>query len=1028
MLHAGVDIGSKTVKLVVLDDDRELLYDSYERHLSNVRETLGYTLARARMRFPEERMTIGVTGSAGMQFADLLDLPFAQEVVAARTAVERRIPQVDVAIEIGGEDSKILFLTGGEELRMNSTCAGGTGGFIDTIAGMLDMNAEALNYCAHGCRTVHAIASRCAVFAQMDVRPLLNEGVPKEDIAGSVFDAVAAQCIAGLACGRPISGTVALLGGPLHFLSALRERFRLRLGLDDAHLEVPPDGHLFVSEGAAFEAWDSVPYGLGELIGRLESVPWDRGATLERLPALFATDAEHDAFVRRHGALAAPRADLSSAEGRVFLGIDSGSEAIKYVLVDEQGRVLRTYYERSAGSVVEAAQAMLVDLWKHLPLRHDGTLAVEVAHACVTGYGEELLKRAFALDSGEVETVAHVRAARELVPDADFILDIGGQDIKCVWLRDGAVDDIVLNEACSSGCGALLSGMAWSMNVRLDRFLEAAVHAQRPVDLGTRCTVFMTSRVRHAQKEGAELGDIAAGLAYSVVRNAVYKVIRARDAASLGRRVVVQGGTFMNDAVLRAFENLYGAEVARPALAAHMGAYGAALIARDRAAAGGRSGLLSRAKVERLASSKRTEVCGRCGNACRLTVTSFDDGDAVRTFTVGNRCERGLGDGAEDNGLPDLFAYRYKRLFAYRALPEDAAPRGVIGLPRALGMYDLYPFWHTLLTRLGFRVVPSRLPPAALRGRALETIPSESLCYPAKLMHAHLVDLAERGVPAAFLPYVRAEGPEGRSCPVLAGYPFVLDANVGFVHERGMQLVMPQVEAVLGDDGPDGRLAAALQEALEPVARGLGLEEVERAARAAACEQARFRADMVSAGRAALALMAERGVPGVVLAGRPYHGDPAANHAIPGLLRSYGFAVLTEDALPAGACGGGAGKGESGPAKGGRQGEAGGGDAAPVRAGSADDGGTSRWEHPARILRAARFAAGRDDLEFVVLYSFGCGLDAVTVDQARAVLKKRGRSLTALKIDEMVDLAATRIRVRSMVAAREERLGRGDAR
>lgn len=1006
MLHAGVDIGSKTVKLVVLDDDQALLYESYERHLSNVRETLGYTLARAKTHFPDESMTMGVTGSAGIQFADLMDLPFAQEVVAARTAIERRIPQVDVAIEIGGEDSKILFLTGGEELRMNSTCAGGTGGFIDTIAGMLDMNAEALNYCAHGCRTVHAIASRCAVFAQMDVRPLLNEGVPKEDIAGSVFDAVAAQCIAGLACGRPIAGTVALLGGPLHFLSALRERFKLRLGLDDAHLMVPPDGHLFVAEGAAFDAWEAAPLTLGSLIGQLEATPWNQGATLERLPALFSTDGEYEAFIQRHAALAAPRADLSSAEGRVFLGIDSGSEAIKYVLVDERGRVLRTYYERSAGSVVEAAQTMLVDLWKHLPLRHDGTPAVEVAHACVTGYGEELLKRAFALDSGEVETVAHVRAARELVPDADFILDIGGQDIKCVWLRDGAVDDIVLNEACSSGCGALLSGMAWSMNVRLDRFLNAAVRAQHPVDLGTRCTVFMTSRVRHAQKEGAELGDIAAGLAYSVVRNAVYKVIRARDVASLGRRVVVQGGTFMNDAVLRAFENLYGAEVARPALAAHMGAYGAALIARDRAAADERSGLLPRAKVERLASSKHTEVCGRCGNACRLSVTTFDDGDAVRTFTVGNRCERGLGNDAADNGLPDLFAYRFKRLFAYRALPEDAAPRGTIGLPRGLGMYDLYPFWHTLLTRLGFRVVPSRLPAAALRGRALETIPSESLCYPAKLMHAHLVDLTERTVPTAFLPYVRAEGLHGQSCPVLAGYPFVLDANVGFVHDRGLQLVMPQVEAVPGESGPDDRLAASLWESLEPVAHGLELAEVKCAACEAAREQAQFRDDMAAAGRAALAFMVEHGVPGVVLAGRPYHGDPAVNHAIPGLLRSYGFAVLTEDALPADDCGGVDGKGADGT----------------------DSECTSRWEYPARILRAARFAAGRDDLEFVMLYSFGCGLDAVTVDQVRAVLKERGRSLTALKIDEMVDLAATRIRVRSMVAARDERLGRGGAR
>lgn len=1025
MLHLGIDIGSKTVKLVVLDESGALIHDSYERHLSNVVETLRYTLRNAARYFPCEKMTVGVTGSAGMQFAELLDLPFTQEVIAARVALARFIPDADVAIEIGGEDSKILFLTGGEELRMNSTCAGGTGGFIDTIAGMLDANAEKLNFYALGCRTIHPIASRCAVFAQADVRPLINEGVPKEDIAGSAFDAVVTQCLSGLACGRPLTGTVALLGGPLHFLSALRERFRVRLGLDARDLRVPTDGHLFVAKGAALDAWEGAVAAGGAacaeasgvaipaLADLLDRTPWEQGAALERLDPLFASQEEYTEFKERHARLAAPRASLPAYEGPVYLGVDSGSEAIKYALIGQDGQLLRTYYERSAGSVIEAARDMLVELWKHLPLKHDGTPAAWIAHATVTGYGEGYLKAAYAFDSGEVETIAHVRAAQELVPDADFILDIGGQDMKCLFLRDGIVDNVVLNEACSSGCGALLSGMAWSMNVRFDRFLESALLAPAPVDLGTRCTVFMTSRVRHAQKEGASLGDLSAGLAYSVVRNAIYKVIRARDIASLGKRIVVQGGTFMNDAVLRAFEKLSGAEVARPDIAPYMGAFGAALIARDRAQeaeAGGddarsaRSTLLSRRRIEQLESVQETRTCTQCANACTLITTTFADGGMQRTFTVGNRCERGAGSERTADGVgqvPNLFDVRLRRLFGYRPRAAAEAPRGEVGFVRALGMYDLYPFWFTLFDRLGFRVVLSRPVGAALRGRAIETIPSESLCYPAKLAHGHVVDLIERGVRTVFLPFVgSARG--GASCPVLAGYPLVLEANVDALRDADVRLVMPQVKRVLREGQADPCMAPALLEALGFAEPLVTRAEVEDALAAAAAEQRRFEDDMAAAGRQALSWLAREKRRGVVLAGRPYHNDPAVHHAVPDLLCSYGLAVLTEDAVAPLAEGGGCGPGCD----------------ADV------EGAGAGWEYPERVLAAARVVAARDDLDMVELYSFGCGLDAVTVDRVRDVLEAGGKALTALKIDEMVDLAATRIRIRSMMAAQEGRIGR----
>lgn len=1008
MLHLGIDIGSKTVKLVVQDDEGTLLHSSYERHLSNVKETISYTLKRAQVYFPDESMTVGITGSAGMQLALELDLPFTQEVIACREALARFIPDADVAIEIGGEDSKILFLTGGEELRMNSTCAGGTGGFIDTIAGMLDANAEKLNYYAHGCRTIYPIASRCAVFAQSDVRPLINEGVSKEDIAGSVMDAVAVQCIAGLACGRHIEGVVALLGGPLHFLSALRERFQARLGLPASNFRVPTEGHLFVAQGAAIASIGGVVATIGELQERVAAMTWEKDADLTRLPPLFSTKEDYESFSARHAQDRAPRADLQSYEGRVFLGVDSGSEAIKFVLIGEEGQILRTYYRRSAGNVIDAAQEMLVDLWKKMPRYVDGSPTCILAHATVTGYGEGFLKAAYAFDSGEVETVAHVRAATQLVPNVDFVFDIGGQDMKCLYVRNGAIDDVALNEACSSGCGALLSGMAWSMNVRFDRFLDSALFAPRPVDLGTRCTVFMTSRVRHAQKEGAALGDISAGLAYSVVRNALYKVLKMKDLSHLGKAVVVQGGTFMNDAVLRAFEILTGREVIRPDIAPYMGAYGAALLARERASQKSVSSLLSRDRVESLTFQQKAFACPHCSNACSLIRTVFRDGDASRTFTVGNRCERGADSEDRESavhGRPaDLFKVRYHRLFSYAPRLLQNAPRGEIGVMRSLDMYDLYPFWFTFLDHLGFRVVLSNQDGAAFEGQAIETVPSESLCYPAKRAHGHLYDLIERGVKTIFAPRVSSTEGKKAACPVLSGYPFVLESNVDAVRAAGVSFVSPALSALLVADAPAGGLAEQLRQAFARTGWDISHGEVQVALEAAAAEQANFRSFMQAAGAKALSRIDRTGGRGVVCVGRPYHNDPAIHHAIPDLLRSYGYSVFTEDSVmdfDLNDC-------ENSPGS------------LPA-ASSISCGVPSYWEYPERVIQAARIVARRSNLEMVELYSFGCGLDAVTVDRARDELEAGGKALTALKIDEMVDLASTRIRIRSMMAAQHSR-------
>ncbi len=991
VLHIGMDAGSKTVKLVVMNSSKEVLFSLYDRHLSNVKETLLYALQRTLKRYPDLSATIGITGSAGMKIAENLGISFTQEVIAAKTAIEHAAPAADVAIELGGEDSKILFLTGGEELRMNSACAGGTGGFIDTIAGMLDINAEKLNVLAHGCETIYPIASRCAVFAQSDVRPLLNEGVSKSDIAGSVFRAVAVQCVAGLACGRSIRGKIVFLGGPLYFLSVLRKHFCDVLGIAEEDTFVPPEAHLLVAQGAALSAWGEKEIDIATTIDTLSRLGIGDEQDAGRLEPLFENEQEYHDFKMRHARASIPRNRLSVYEGPVFLGIDAGSTSIKCVLIDADKQILYSYYKRSAGDLVEVAKDMLIDLYKHLPRRPDGKRTVHIVSSLCTGYGEDFLKNAFLIDSGEVETIAHMRAAQELEPSVDCILDIGGQDIKFIKVRDKMPDEVVLNEACSSGCGSLLSGFAWSFNIKMRDFVARAIKAEKPVDLGTRCTVFMTSRVRHAQKEGASLGDISAGLAYSVVKNALYKVIRVPDIERIGRTIVVQGGTFKNDAVLRAFEKLCRKNVIRPDASEYMGAYGAALLAQERKRNEGMSSLLSEEKIKKLKSKQTTFRCELCMNNCLLTANRFGDEDEgyTRTYLTGNRCERGAGNPATQSKSVNLYTYRYRRVFENPPFEGEKSPRGKIGLLRALNMFDEYPFWSTCFSRLGYEVVLSDPSSRDLYALGIESLPSESSCYPTKLAYGHAVDLIEKGVELIVAPRESHSADNCLRCPLYASYPTALEANIEAFSVGSKKLLSPYIEGLRPQKSR--QIIEALTEAFERIdIKPPSATELQEAVEAGFDALQSFLQDMQEEGAKAFRSLQKSSSRGVVLAGRPYHGDPELHHAIPELLGSYGFAVFTLDSLPA----------------------------SELR--RFDENG-SRWGYVNETYRAARFVAEHDNLEMIQLYSFGCGIDAVSTDSVRDILAKAGKAFAALKIDEMCDVAAARIRIRSMLAASSAR-------
>ena len=796
----GIDIGSTTVKIAILDENDRLLFADYERHFANIQETLADLLEKAEKQLGEMTLCPVITGSGGLTLANHLEIPFVQEVIAVSTSLQKMAPQTDVAIELGGEDAKIIYFEGGNiEQRMNGICAGGTGSFIDQMASLLQTDAPGLNEYAKNYKALYPIAARCGVFAKTDIQPLINEGATKEDLSASIFQAVVNQTISGLACGKPIRGHVAFLGGPLHFLSELKKAFIRTLKLDDEHTIVPENSHLFAAIGSALNAKEDVTVSLTELKDRLRhSIKMD--FEVERMDPLFATEEDYEEFNKRQSSYKVATGDLASYKGNCYLGIDAGSTTTKTALVGEDGSLLYSFYSNNNGSPLKTAIRSIQEIYSKLPKD------ARIAYACSTGYGEALIKAALLLDEGEVETVSHYYAAAFFDPEVDCILDIGGQDMKCIKIKNQTVDSVQLNEACSSGCGSFIETFAKSLNYSVQDFAKAALYAKHPIDLGTRCTVFMNSKVKQAQKEGAEVSDISAGLAYSVIKNALYKVIKVSDATELGKHIVVQGGTFYNDAVLRSFERIANCEAIRPDIAGIMGAFGAALIARERYEDGKETTMLSIDKINELKYTTSMANCRGCTNNCRLTINKFTGG---RQFVSGNRCERGIGKEKNKDHVPNLYEYKYKRLFSYEPLSPDQATRGQVGIPRVLNMFENYPFWYTFFTKLKYEVVLSPTSTRKIYELGIESIPSESECYPAKLAHGHISWLIKKGVKFIFypcVPYERNEFPDAvnhYNCPIVTSYAENIKNNVDELKDPSIKFMNPfmafTTEAILTD-------------------------------------------------------------------------------------------------------------------------------------------------------------------------------------------------------------------------------------
>ena len=984
IFRAGIDIGSTTVKLVLLDDAGSIVYSDYRRHRAHTQETLLELLRDVRGRFPSCLLSISMTGSGALSLADALEAPFVQEVAAVASALKTAEPQTDVAIELGGEDAKIIYFTGGLEERMNGVCAGGTGAFIDQMASLLKTDAAGLNELAAGYKQIYPIAARCGVFAKTDIQPLINEGAAREDLAASIFQSVVNQTISGLACGKPIKGCVAFLGGPLHFLPELRNAFIRTLHLTEEAAIIPENSHLYAAWGAAIEAAAGEPRSIDHLIDRLQQgVVLTQG--LKRLPALFVNQDEYSAFVKRHAGAKVKRQPLSTYEGDAFLGIDAGSTTTKVALIGTEGQLLYSFYANNDGNPIEAVKQSLREMAAQL---HDG---VRIARSCATGYGESLLKAAFCLDEGEVETIAHCTAASFFDPRVDCVLDIGGQDMKCIRLRNGAVQSVLLNEACSSGCGSFLSNFAESLGYTNEGFAAEALFSPEPLDLGTRCTVFMNSNIKQAQKQGASVQDISAGLAYSVVKNALYKVIKLADPNDLGSHIVVQGGTFHNKAVLRAFEKLTGREVVCPDISGIMGAFGAALLARERYE-NQPTTMLTLQEMCSLTYTSKTARCSGCTNRCMLTISTFPGN---RRYITGNRCEKGLGKESGSDHGPNLMAYKLKRIFDYEPLPAEKAPRGVIGIPRVLNVYENFPFWATMFRQLGFSVMLSPLSSRSVYELGMESIPSESECYPAKLAHGHIQCLINQGVRTIFYPSVFYEHQEdvasqnNYNCPMVIANPENIGNNVDAVTKGDVRLLKPFL-ALSSERAAMDNLSSFFKKHL-----GIPAHETRKAVSAAWAEQQRAKEDIRRQGAMALDWMKQNNRKGIVLAGRPYHIDPEINHGIPEMIASYGLAVLTEDSLPVMH------------------------EPHALRV-------TDQWVYHSRLYRAAEYVRSREDLELIQLNSFGCGLDAVTSDQVAEILENSNRMYTLLKIDEVNNLGAARIRIRSLLAATKLREKQGN--
>ena len=987
VLHVGLDVGSTTVKIVIMDNNLNTIYTNYRRHFSDTKNTVCDVLEELARDYSEYKFTIALTGSGAMSAATFLDLPFIQEVVSCKRAVEKYIPQTDVVIELGGEDAKIIYFDKSIEQRMNGTCAGGTGAFLDQMASLLDTDTAGLNELAKSHNTIYPIASRCGVFAKTDVQPLINEGAAKEDIAASIFQAVVNQTISGLACGRPIRGKIAFLGGPLNYLSELRNRFIETLNLKDDEIIIPEEAHLLVAKGAVLDSLEMKPISVEKLKSKIDVLRISKDTTTQPLKPLFTTDEEYKQFKARHDKDKVARKDLKNYSGDCFLGIDAGSTTTKLVLIDRDGNLLYSLYGNNEGNPLKSVISMLKQLYLVLPEK------AIIRYSGVTGYGEKLIQTALSVDLNEIETIAHYTAAKKFMPNVTSIVDIGGQDMKYIKMKGDVIDNIMLNEACSSGCGSFIETFAKSLNLTISEFVEEALKSRKPVDLGSRCTVFMNSKIKQAQKEGYEVGDISAGLSYSVIKNAIQKVMKVRDVSTLGDHIVVQGGTFYNDAVLRAFELIVGKNVIRPDIAGLMGAYGVALLAEEQYEANFdmeyHSTILKTEELDNLDIKVTHTRCNGCENHCLLTINKFSNG---KRYVSGNRCEKGAGIVSENQKLPNIMKYKFERLFNYTPLSEEEATRGTIGIPRVLNMYEDYPFWFTFLTKLGFRVILSEKSTRSTYEKGMESMPSESVCYPAKLSHGHIVSLIQSGINTIFypcVPYSRKEFEKADNkynCPIVISYSEVLKNNVEELKDKNVKFMNPFLPF------EKKALTKRILELPEFKEYNFTKKELLEAAEAAENEYQKCKSDIRKKGEETIEYMDKNNLRGIVLAGRPYHADPEVNHGIDTLITSLGLCVLTEDSV------------------------------SHLAKLEKDLRVVNQWVFHSRLYAAAEFVGSHDNLELVQLNSFGCGVDAVTTDQVEEILSSYEKMYTLIKIDEINNLGAVRIRIRSLLASMNKRL------
>ena len=987
ILHVGLDVGSTTVKIVVMNENLETIHRDYKRHFSDTKNTVCNVLEELSNMYKDKEFTIALTGSGAMSAAKFLDLKFIQEVVSCKRAVEKYIPDTDVVIELGGEDAKIIYFDKSIEQRMNGTCAGGTGAFLDQMASLLNTDTFGLNDLAKDHKQIYPIASRCGVFAKTDIQPLLNEGAAKEDIAASIFQAVVNQTISGLACGRPIRGNIAFLGGPLNYLPELRTRFIETLNLKKNQIIVPEEAHLLVAKGAALDSLDSHPISVEKLKSKIQVLKNSKDTTTNPLKPLFVSNTEYEEFKQRHEKDTVKKRLLNTFEGDCFIGIDAGSTTTKVVLIDNEGHLLHSLYGSNGGNPLNSVVSMLRKLYAILPEK------AVIRYSGVTGYGEKLIQTGLNVDLNEIETIAHYTAAKEFMPNVTSIVDIGGQDMKYIKLKNNSIDNIMLNEACSSGCGSFIETFAKSLNLSIESFVEEAISARNPVDLGSRCTVFMNSKIKQAQKEGYTVGDISAGLSYSVIKNAIQKVMKVRDVNSLGDNIVVQGGTFYNDAVLRAFELIVGKPVVRPDIAGLMGAYGVALLAKEQYETNldmeYTSTILKKDELDKLKVEASHVRCNGCENHCLLTINKFSNGNK---HISGNRCEKGTGEATKNSDLPNIYKYKFERIFGYEPLEEEKAIRGTIGIPRVLNMYEDYPFWFTFLTSLGFRVVLSEKSTRKTYEKGMESMPSESVCYPAKLAHGHITSLIENGINTIFypcMPYSRKEYEKADNrynCPIVISYSEVLKNNVEELKENNIKFLNPFLPFNIKN------LADSLLALEEFKEYNFTKKELLEAGRKAEEEYQRCKQDIRKKGQETLEYIEKNNLKGIVLAGRPYHVDPEINHGIDTAITSLGLCVLSEDSIS-----------NLSEAK------------RPIRV-------VDQWVYHARLYAAAEFVGKHDNLELIQLNSFGCGVDAVTTDQIEEILSSYNKMYTLIKIDEVNNLGAVRIRIRSLLASMNKRL------